>query len=102
MLAVIQAGTRQYLVEPGQTIRTELVGDEKEVVFEPLLLIDGDNVTIGTPSVDGAKVVATVKTTDEAQAKVQVLKYKPKKRQKTMHGHRQHLSVLEITSIKAK
>ncbi len=102
MLAVIQAGTRQYLVEPGQIIRTELVGDEKEVTFEPLLLIDGDDVQIGTPSVTGAKVIATVTEADEKQDKVQVLKYKPKKRQKTMHGHRQRLSVLTIKTIAAK
>lgn len=102
MLAVIQAGTRQYLVEQGQIIRTELVGDEKEVTFEPLLLIDGDDVQIGTPIVSGAKVVATVTEADEKQDKVQVLKYKAKKRQKTMHGHRQHLSVLTIKSIATK
>lgn len=101
MLAVIQAGTKQYLVEQGQTIKTELVGDEKEVTFEPLLIIDGDDVKIGTPNVAGAKVVATVTEPDVKQDKVMVLKYKAKKRQKTMHGHRQHLSVLTIKSIAA-
>ncbi|MFO0955658.1 MAG: 50S ribosomal protein L21 [Candidatus Saccharibacteria bacterium] len=101
MLAVIQAGTKQYLVEQGQTIKTELVGDDKEVTFEPLLIIDGDDVKIGTPNVAGAKVVATVTEPDAKQDKVMVLKYKAKKRQKTMHGHRQHLSVLTIKSIAA-
>jgi large subunit ribosomal protein L21 len=101
MLAVIQAGTKQYLVEKGQTIKTELVGDDKEVTFEPLLIIDGDDVKIGTPNVAGAKVVATVTEPDVKQDKVMVLKYKAKKRQKTMHGHRQHLSVLTIKSIAA-
>ncbi len=101
MLAVIQAGTKQYLVEQGQTIKTELVGDDKEVTFEPLLIIDGDDVKIGTPNVAGAKVVATVTEPDVKQDKVMVLKYKAKKRQKTMHGHRQHLSVLTIKSIAA-
>ncbi len=99
MLAVIQAGSKQFLVEEGQTIRTEKVGTDQEMVFEPLLVIDGDKVSIGTPKVTGAKVIATVDTEDEKDKKVMVLKYKAKKRQKTMHGHRQHFSVLTITKI---
>lgn len=102
MLAVIQAGSKQYLVEPGQTIKTELVGESSELTFEPLLVIDGEKVHIGTPHVEGASVVATVTTPDVQADKVMVLKYKAKKRQKTMHGHRQRYSVLEIKTITAK
>ncbi len=102
MLAVIEAGSKQYLVEPGQTIRTELVSGEKEMVFEPLLVIDGDKVSIGTPNVAGAKVTASIELADEKADKVKVLKFKPKKREKTLRGHRQHYSLLKITNITAK
>ncbi|MDQ5943990.1 MAG: large subunit ribosomal protein [Patescibacteria group bacterium] len=101
MLAVIQAGNHQYLVEKGQIIETELLGEEKSVTFEPLLVVDGDNVKVGTPHVTGAKVVASVREADKQSDKVLVLKYKAKKRQKTMHGHRQHKTVLVIDSITA-
>lgn len=99
MLAVIQAGNHQYLVEKGQTIETELLGEEKSVTFEPLLVVDGDNVKVGKPHVSGAKVVAKVQAADQQSDKVLVLKYKAKKRQKTMRGHRQHKTVLIIDSI---
>lgn len=99
MLAVIQAGSQQFLVEPGQTIKTELLGEDKTVTFEPLLVVDGDKISVGTPVVSGAKVTATVKVADEKADKVQVLKYKAKKRQKTMHGHRQHHTILVIDKI---
>lgn len=104
MLAVIETGSKQYLVEPGQTIRTELLGSdqaESKITFEPLLVIDGDNVHIGTPAVTGAKVVADIVSADEKADKVAVLKYKPKKRIKTLRGHRQHYSLLTIQTITA-
>ncbi len=101
MLAVIETGSKQYLVEPGQTIRTELVSSDKEIVFEPLMVIDGDDVKIGSPIVAGAKVVASIEAADEKADKVRVLKFKAKKREKTLRGHRQHYSLLKITAITA-
>ena len=101
MLAVIETGSKQYLVEPGQTIRTELVSGDKEIVFEPLMVIDGDDVKIGSPIVPGAKVVASIEAADEKADKVQVLKFKAKKSEKTLRGHRQHYSLLKITAITA-
>ena len=101
MLAVIETGSKQYLVEPGQTIRTELVSGDKEIVFEPLMVIDGDDVKIGSPIVVGAKVVASIEKADEKADKVRVLKFKAKKREKTLRGHRQHYSLLKITAITA-
>jgi len=101
MLAVIETGSKQYLVEPGQTIRTELVDGDKEITFEALLVIDGDAVKIGTPIVAGAKVVATIEAADEKADKIHVLKFKPKKREKTLRGHRQHYTLLKIKTITA-
>ncbi len=102
MIAVIEAGAKQYLVEEGQTIETELVGDDKTMEFTPLLVIDGDKVQVGKPTVTGAKVTAEVTEADQKADKVKVLKYKAKKRQKTLTGHRQHQSVLTIKKISVK
>ena len=101
MLAVIQAGNHQYLVQKGQTIETELLGEDKNVTFEPLLIVDGDDVKVGKPHVDGAKVVAKVQAANQQSDKVLVLKYKAKKRQKSMRGHRQRKTILVIDSITA-
>jgi large subunit ribosomal protein L21 len=100
MIAVIESGSKQYLVEPGQTIRTELVGDGVTTLeFEPLMVIDGDKVEVGTPRVTGTIVKASVAAEELKGDKIRVLKYKAKKRQKTMQGHRQRYSVLTIESI---
>lgn len=100
MIAVIETGSKQYLVEPGQTIRTELVGEGVTTLdLEPLMVIDGDKVQVGTPRVANVIVKATVAPEILKGDKVLVLKYKAKKRQKTMQGHRQKYSVLTIDSI---
>ena len=61
MQAVIKAGGKQYIVAPNQTLEIDLVpSDAKKLEFEPLLVIDGDKVTVGTPVVSGVKVKADV------------------------------------------
>lgn len=98
MQAVIAAGGKQYLVEKGQTLKVELVGDAKKLEFEALLLIDGDKISVGTPAVKDIKVKAEV--LDEVKGdKIKVLKYKAKKREKTLTGHRQHYAEIKITTI---
>jgi large subunit ribosomal protein L21 len=98
MQAVIASGGKQYLVEKDQVLELELLGDAKKAEFEALLVIDGDNVKVGAPHVSGVKVVAEV--LDEVKGdKIQVLKFKPKKRIKRLTGHRQHYSQVKITKI---
>ena len=63
-----------------------------------LLIADGDRVTVGTPVVDGAKVVATSQG-DGRGKKVIVFKYKPKTRYHKKTGHRQHYTRLTIDKI---
>jgi large subunit ribosomal protein L21 len=101
MIAVIEAGSKQYIVEKGQKIQTELLGDEKAVEFKPLMIIDGDNVQVGKPVLENAVVKATVAEEDVKGKKVVILKYKAKKRQSTKTGHRQKYAELTITDIKA-
>jgi len=97
--AVIQTGGKQYLVSEGEVVEVELLKGDKKVSFEPLLLIDGDNVKVGTPGISGAKVTAEVVNADVQADKVTSIRYKAKKRVRTVHGHRQHHTILKITSI---
>ena len=97
--AVIATGGKQYLVTEGETLEVELLGtDDKKVTFEPLLVIDGDDVTVGTP-VAKATVSAEVVEADVKADKVTSIRYKAKKRVHTVRGHRQHHAVLKINKI---
>ena len=101
MIAVIEAGSKQYIVEKGQTIQTELIAGEKTIEFKPLLVIDGDKIHVGKPVVEGAIVKAEVADEIVKGNKLVILKYKAKKRQSTKTGHRQKYSAVTITYIKA-
>ena len=98
MQAVITTGGKQYLVKKGQELDVELLGDKKKFEFEALLVIDGETVKVGAPFVDGAKVTAEL--VEEVKGdKIKVLKFKAKKREKRLTGHRQHYSRIKITAI---
>lgn len=98
--AVITTGGKQYIVSEGETISIELLKSEaKTVTFEPLLVIDGENVSVGAPSVDKAKVTAEIVENDVQDDKVQSIRYKAKKRVHKIHGHRQHKTVIKISKI---
>jgi large subunit ribosomal protein L21 len=99
--AVVETGGKQYKVSPGQTIEVERleVAEGKTVNLERVLLIgDGKKVTVGTPTVDGARVVATSKGEGKGD-KVIVFKYKPKVRYRKKTGHRQLYTRLVIDEI---
>ncbi|HEX3081981.1 MAG TPA: 50S ribosomal protein L21 [Candidatus Saccharimonadia bacterium] len=98
MQAVIASGGKQYIVEKGQTLEVELLGDAKKVEFDALLVIDGDKIQVGAPAVKGLKVAAEVVEETKGE-KLQVLRFKAKKRVKRLTGHRQHYSLIKITSI---
>ena len=100
--AVITTGGKQYLVSEGETIAVEVLkSDKKTVDFDALLLIDGDNVTVGAPLVDKAKVTAEIVNADARAEKVTAIRYKAKKRVRKVHGHRQHQAEIKITKITA-
>ena len=99
--AIIETGGKQYKVTPGQTIDVERLGvaEGDTVDLDRVLLIaDGDKVTVGTPTIDGAKVVATSQG-DGKGKKIIVLKYKPKVRYRRKTGHRQLYTRLVIDKI---
>jgi large subunit ribosomal protein L21 len=98
--AVITTGGKQYLVTEGETIHVELLkGTDTSVVFEPILVIDGDKVQVGTPIIAKATVTADIVDADVQTDKVTSIRYKAKKRVHTVRGHRQHNTVLKITKI---
>lgn len=102
MKAVISTGSKQYIVEKGDTLEVELLSDEKTVSFEPLMIIDGAKSTVGTPTVAGAAVKAKVVTPNEKGKKVTIMKFQSKKRVSKKTGHRQPHSVIQITDITQK
>ena len=101
--AVIETGGKQYLVQPGQTLKVEKLKDAKEggiVSFDKiLLLIEGEEIKLGKPYVEGAKVSAEVKKEGRAK-KVTVLRYKRKTRSRKKKGHRQPFTEVIIRDIK--
>lgn len=97
--AVIATGGKQYLVAEGETLKVELLKAEKKVSFDALMVIDGDKVSVGTPNVDKVKVNADIVEADVQADKVTSIRYKAKKRVKTVRGHRQHQTIIKIASI---
>ena len=99
--AIIETGGKQYKVTPGQTIDVERldVGEGNSVELDRVLLIaDGDKVTVGSPTIEGAKVVATSQGEGKGK-KIIVLKYKPKVRYRKKTGHRQLYTRLAIDKV---
>lgn len=98
--AVISTGGKQYLVEEGEILNVELLkSSDKKLSFEPLLILDGDKVQVGKPIVSGAKVNVEIVEPDSPADKVTSIRYKAKKRVKTVRGHRQHHSTIKVAKI---
>ena len=103
MYAVFKTGGKQYRASQGDRLRVEKldaeVGDSVE--FDQILLVgEGSDVQVGAPLVEGGKVEAKV-TAQGRGKKVEVIKFKRRKNYKRQHGHRQHYTEVEITSISA-
>ena len=101
--AVIKNGGHQYKVEEGQVIEVEkLESDGTSYVFdEVLLVVDGDKVELGMPTVSGMKVYADVVSEVKGE-KIEVFKYKSKSRYRKHTGHRQKYTQIKINGIGAK
>lgn len=102
--AIIESGGKQYRAVEGTAIDVDLLHKEagEAVTLEDVLLVvDGETVKIGTPSVKGAVVKATVEG-DIKGPKIVVFKYRPKKHYRVKTGHRQQYTRLMINSIEAE
>ncbi len=102
MYAIILTGGKQLKVEVGQKIYVEKLDVEagKDFTFNDVLLIGGDKVTTGNPTIKGATVVATVEKQGLGK-KIRVFKYKAKANYRRTQGHRQPYTCLVIKSINA-
>jgi large subunit ribosomal protein L21 len=101
--AVVETGGRQFKVHAGDTVDVELMpGASGETVEldRVLLLSSGGQVSVGSPTVAGARVVATIAGVELAD-KIIVFKYKAKTRSRVKTGHRQKLTRLSIKEIVA-
>jgi large subunit ribosomal protein L21 len=101
MYAVIRSGGKQYTVRPGDRLDVEKldgeVGSQVELT-DVLMVADGDTVSLGAPSVSGARVTAEIVEHGKGK-KVVVFKYKPKIRYRKRTGHRQQFTRLAIKDI---
>ena len=103
MYAVVTTGGKQYRVEAGTELSVERLAADagSSVTFDRVLLVgDGDTVTVGTPTVDGASVSATV-LGETLGPKLVIFKFKQKVKYRRTTGHRQHLTRVRIDEISA-
>lgn len=100
MYAVIKTGGKQYRVAQGDTLRVEkLVGNVGDTVtLSEVLLLGGESLKIGQPTVAGAKVEAKI-TAQGRGEKIIVFKFRRRKNYRRKTGHRQPVTTLQITGI---
>jgi large subunit ribosomal protein L21 len=100
MYAVVRTGGRQLRVKPGDVVQIDPVssapGDRIEL--PDVLLLGSEPVRVGTPLVEGARVVATVQGPAKGP-KLRIFKHKRRKRYRLRKGHRQQYTQIRIESI---
>jgi large subunit ribosomal protein L21 len=104
MYAVIKTGGKQYKVAAGDYLKVEKLDGEvgsKVVIDKVLMLADGEEVTIGSPLVAGAKVNATVLSHGKGD-KVMIFKFHRRKHYRKTQGHRQSFTEIKIEDINGK
>ncbi|MBC8209334.1 MAG: 50S ribosomal protein L21 [Desulfobulbaceae bacterium] len=103
MYAIVRTGGKQYQVSSGDLLRVEKiegsVGDTVEL-SDVLMVVDGENVKVGQPVLESAKVVAKIAEQGKAK-KVLVFKKKRRKGYKVKNGHRQLYTALQIEEVSA-
>ncbi|GAA0699045.1 MULTISPECIES: 50S ribosomal protein L21 [Marinobacterium] len=103
MFAVIVSGGKQYRVQEGQTLKLEKLAAEagSSIEFDRVLLVgNGDDIKVGAPVVDGAKVAAEVVSHGRGD-KVTIIKFRRRKHHMKRQGHRQWFTEVKITGISA-
>jgi len=102
MYAIIKTGGKQYKVTKGDVIRVEKLEVEagKKIKLDEILMIGGDKPSVGSPFVKGASVEAEV-VEQTRNKKIIIFKKKRRNNYRRKNGHRQPVSILKITDIKA-
>jgi large subunit ribosomal protein L21 len=103
MFAIIEDGSRQYRVSPGDTLTVDYrdsVSDGDALSFGKVLLANGGGASVvGRPSIDGALVAAEVVTALYKGPKLEVQKLRKRKNSRRHTGHRQRHTVVRITEV---
>lgn len=97
--AVITTGGKQYLVSEGEELEVELLEPAKNTTFPVMLVIDGDQTTVGSPIVKSLEAKAEITEPVVKQEKLTAIRFKAKKRVHKRRGHRQKMSRIRIKSI---
>ena len=103
MYAVIVTGGKQYKVAEGEFLKVEKleVATGESLTFDRVLLVaNGDDVKIGAPVVDGAKVTAEG-VSQGRHDKIRIIKFRRRKHHMKRQGHRQWFTEIKITGIQA-
>ena len=101
MYAIVRTGGKQYRVEEGRTVTVERLPAKEgaAVELDSVLLIEDDGqVTVGSPTIEGARVLTEVEAHGRDK-KIVVFKYRAKVRTRKKTGHRQHFTRLAVTEI---
>lgn len=101
MQAIIRTGGKQYRVSEGDKLNVETLAAEAggSVEFpEVLMLTEGENVEVGTPLVEGARVTAKVLEHGRGE-KIVIVKFRRRKNYRRTQGHRQNYTRVEITGV---
>ncbi len=100
MYALVEIKGKQYKAEKGGLLQVDKIegaaGDKLE--FETVLMLSGDDVKVGTPYVDGAKVMVTLEDQTKGK-KVKIFKYKRRKNYSLRKGHRQKYTTVRVEDI---
>jgi large subunit ribosomal protein L21 len=100
MYALVEIKGKQYKAEKGSLLQVDKIegetGDKLE--FETVLMLSGDDVKVGTPYVDGAKVMVTLEDQTKGK-KVRIFKYKRRKNYSLRKGHRQKYTTVRVEDI---
>lgn len=102
--AIVESGGKQYRAVEGDTIEVDLLQTDpgQPVKLDSvLLLVDGEQVSVGAPTVAGARIDATV-VSHVKGPKLTNFKYRPKKRIRTKTGHRQQYTQLRVNAIEVE
>lgn len=104
MYAIVEIQGQQFRAEAGKKLFVHYLGDEKKegdnVEFSKVLLVDADGaVTVGAPTVEGAKVIAEVKNPLVKGEHIIVFKKKRRKGYRRLNGHRQTFTQIEVKEV---
>jgi len=101
MYAIIETGGKQYRVAEGDVIKVEKLNNitDNTVTFNKVMMVaDGDNISVGNPFIESAKVTADVLETAKGK-KVLIFKQKTRKGHRKLRGHRQYYTAVRIKNI---